>query len=161
VVSVALVLIGVSAYSQTLTTGRTTNLNFGKYEVDRVEFFDDFDLGGSIGSQTFYVYNETAGTFGTDTVTGGEVKTIRYTEAMAVTIAVPTLGSSSVDWRIEGRFGTASQYALIASGTISAATTIDEVVPIAENPEAIRVGLRASSIGGDQVDVYGLFRRKK
>ena len=161
VVTVALVLIGATVYGQTITGSRTTDLAFGKFDTDRVEFFRVFDLGTNIGSQTFFVYNDTAGTFGTDTATGGEVPVHRYTESMAVSIGAPIKGSTTIDWQIEGRFGTATEYSLIASGTIDTATTINEVIPIAENPESIRVGLKSVTEGIDSVNVYGLFRRLK
>lgn len=160
VVSVALVLIGATVHGQTLTTGRDTGLSFGKFEVDRVEFFDEFDLGGDTGNQAFFVYTDT-GAFGTDTATGGEIKTLKYTESIAITVGARIKGSTTIDWIIEGRFGTDSQYASIASGTLSAATTVDVLTNITSNPEAIRVGLKAVTAGTDSVDVYGLFRRLK
>jgi hypothetical protein len=161
IVMMAIVPLGsATVYAQTVTEGRDTGLSFGKYEVDRVEFFNDFDVGGDVGSQTFFVYTDTT-PFGTDTATGGEVKTLRYTESMAVTVGSAVKGSTTIDWIIEGRFGTSSQYASIASGTLSVATTVDVLTNITSNPEAIRVGLKSVTAGTDTVDVYGLFRRLK
>jgi len=159
----AIVLVGVSTYGQTLTGSRGNHeLSFGKYEVDRVVFFESFDLGGDVGTGGFFVYTSTA-PFATSTGAGGEVKTMRYTESMAVQINVPTLGSASIDWQVEGRFGTDSQYALIGTGTISAAnvTTGGVLVNITSNPEALRVGLKPNTPGTDEVDVYALLRRLK
>ncbi len=161
VVLLALVFVVASAYGQTISTGRDLGLSFGNSEVDRVEFFDNFDLGGSIGAQTFFVYTETSPSFGTDTSTGGEIKALRYTEAIGIQINVTTLGSTSIDWQVEGRFGTATQYGLIGSGTISAANTVGEFINVTANPESIRVGLHPNTPGTDKVDVYGLFRRLK
>lgn len=165
IIFIAISLIVIAFYSfadgQTLTTGRDTGLSFGKFEVDRVEFFNNFDLGGDTAGQAFFVYTDTASSFGTDTANGGEVNTLKYTESIAITVGATTKGSTTIDWIIEGRFGTASQYAEIASGTLSAATTIDVLTNITSNPEAIRVGLKAVTPGTDSVDVYGLFRRLK
>lgn len=160
---IGLIVIAYCSFAdaQTLTTGRDTGLSFGKFEVDRVEFFNNFNVGDDTGGQAFFVYTGDATPFGTDTANGGEVKTLKYTEAIAITIGVPTLGSTSIDWIVEGRFGTDSQYASIASGNISSATTIDVLTNVTSNPEAIRIGLKANTPGTDVVDVYGLLRSLK
>lgn len=162
VACMAFVLIGVSStYSQTVTEGRDTGLSFGKFEVDRVEFFDNFNAGGTLGVGSGFSYTDTT-PHGTDTATGGEVKTMRYTENMAVAIIVPILGSTQIDYRVEGRFGTASQWVSIGTNTISTASAVGELVNITSNPEAIRVGIRARGTAGvDEVDVYALLRRLK
>lgn len=148
----AVFLSGAVANAQTVTDLG----DFSIFKTQRIKFYEDFDVGGAMGDQTFYIYNETASSYGTDTVTGGEVPALRATEALAVGIRIATLGSTSIDVRIEGRFGTSSQFTEIYTINYTAVNTIDEVINIVERVEAIRVGLKANTAGTDKVDVYAL-----
>lgn len=167
--SAFVLIITSTVNAQTVTLGRDLDLDIGSMKAHRVEFFSDFNLGNEVGTNSpgFFVYNEVANDFGTLTATGGEFKCLAEGSfSKVIGIDVILLGSSSIDYRVEGRFGTSSQYAEIASGNISSADatatdtlTIGTVVRVEHDLEAIRVGLKPlSSVGTDEVDVYGLFR---
>ncbi len=161
--SAFIAIMTVNAEAQTVTKGRDLGLDIGSMKAQRVEFFSDFDIGTQVGthSAAFFVYNEVANDFGTLTATGGEVKCLAEGSfSKTIGIAVSTMKSSSIDWQVEGRFGTASQYAILDSGNIAATTTTDIAVRIEHDIEAIRVGLKplTSVDSGGNIDVYGLFR---
>jgi hypothetical protein len=107
-----------------------------------IDHFTSFDP-----SSTSYVYNEAGGTGTTD----GEVDVTGNTGPKSLHIAVSTLGSTSLDFQIQGKIATAiSTWAPIF--TLNYTTTIDEIIPISEYITSYRLGVKVNTDGTDTID---------
>ncbi len=128
-----------------------------------IVWFSGYDLGGQVGSQTYYVYNDQAGSSTTD----GVVESRNYSEDMTIQTRVTTLGSGTIDVRWEGRAGTGTAWGLINEKNFTVATSIDHLMtaPAGTNTrylEEIRVGIRANtSTGTDSVTITGIIRGER
>ena len=122
-------------------------------------WFSAYDLGGNIGTNT-YVYNDATGTNSANT--DGQVECRNYDKSKTIQISVPTLGSTSIDVRAEGRAGTDTTWGELFTENFSAATTIDFMGPIVEYVEEIRVGARSNGTAGtDVITVTGILRGER
>lgn len=98
-------------------------------------------------TSTSYVYNETGGTGTTD----GEVVITGNTGPKSVHISVPTLGSTSLDFRIEGKIATRiSTWAPLF--TFNTTVTVDEIIPITDYITSYRLGVKVNTNGTDSID---------
>ena len=121
-----------------------------------VVWFTAYDLGGTIGTNT-YVYNDSVGTNSANT--DGLVECRNFTQKRTIQISIPTLGSTSIDVRIEGRAGTSTTWGEVVTKNFSAATTIDYLINAVEWVEEIRVGARSNGTAGtDSVTITGILR---
>lgn len=101
---------------------------------------------------TSYVYDPNNG----DAITDGRYYVRNY-EEKTVQVRIPTLGSTSIDFRIEGQVRGSSTWADVYSKNYSSATTVDELVMITEQLDYIRIGLKVNTDGTDSVTVVGNF----
>jgi hypothetical protein len=133
-----------------------SELKFRNSITKDIVWFDSYDLGGSVGTNT-YVYNDATGTNSANT--DGLVEARNYTEQKSVQISVPTLGSTSIDARVESRAGTDTAWGEIVTVNFASATTIDHIVNVVEYCEEIRVGVRSNGTAGtDSVTITGILR---
>ncbi len=117
-----------------------------------VTWFETYDLGGSVGTDT-YVYNP----LGETTDSDGLVEATLYSLAKSIQIRIATLGSTDIDVRIEGRAGADANWAEIVTKNFTAVTTIDYIVSAIEFIDEIRVGARANGTAGtDDITVTGI-----
>lgn len=110
-------------------------------------FFTEFDP-----NSTSYVYDEDNGTDATD----GQYYVRNYAEK-TIQVRIPTLGSTSIDFRIEGRVQGSSNWAEVYYKNFSSATTVDELIMVTEHLDYLRVGLKVNTDGTDSVSVIGNF----
>lgn len=110
-------------------------------------FYSSFDPNA-----TSYIYDPNNAV----AATSGQYYCYNYT-FKTIQISVPTLGSSSLDVRIEGKVDNASTWSDIYSKQYTAATTIDESVMVTEHMEYIRVGLKITGNSTDSVSITGNF----
>jgi hypothetical protein len=100
-------------------------------------------------TSTSYVYNEAGGT----DADSGEVNLLGNFGAKTLVISVPTLGSTSIDFRLEGKVGTTmTTWSNIYTVNISATTTVDTIIPIAEYITAYRLGVKVNTNGTDVIN---------
>jgi len=129
----------------TLTDEATSKSN-----IIQATFFDAYNPPGT---GTFY-YNpasETASTSGAVTCKG------IYT-SKTLLLSVPTLGSTSISVRIEGKTKNATTWAEVYTKTFTAASTIDSIINVVEYLDQIRIGVKANtSKGTDSVNITGSF----
>lgn len=119
-----------------------------------IVWFTAYDLGGNIGTNT-YVYNDSSGTNSANT--DGLVECRNYTRKRTIQISIPTLGSTSIDVRIEGRAGTSTVWGEVVTRNFSSATTIDYLINAVEWIEEIRVGARSNGTAGtDLITITGI-----
>ncbi len=124
-----------------------------------IVWFDAYNLGDTIGTGT-YVYNDAAGTNSANT--DGLVECRNYDLSKTIQVSIPTLGSTSIDVRAEGRAGTSTAWAELFTENFSAATTIDFIAPVVEYVEEIRAGARANGTKGtDVITITGILRGEK
>jgi len=118
---------------------------------DAEDFFTNYDP-----SQTSdYVYNESDASGDED----GKYYCYNYT-LKSIQISIPTLGSTSIGVRIEGRTDSSDDlpsWGNIYSKTYTSATTIDDIVMITEYLEYLRVGLIVVGDSTDDVTIKGNF----
>lgn len=128
-----------------------TRDDFGDKWYKEIVWFDLYDVGGDAGTNT-YVYNEAEGT----ATSSGLVEARKYDLAKTIQIRVSTLGSTSIDARVEGRAGTGTNWAEVTTKNFTAGTSTDYIISAVEFLEEIRVGLRANGTAGtDVVTVTG------
>ncbi|HDY68341.1 MAG TPA: hypothetical protein ENH85_11195 [Candidatus Scalindua sp.] len=146
---ISLVLcLGLSGLFSTNTYGRDSNgvtvtdfLTSMAYGM-HIDHFTSFDP-----SATFYVFNEAGGSGSTD----GEVVITGNTGAKSVHIAVSILGSTSLDFQLQGKIATAiSTWAPLF--TFTTTVTVDEIIPISEYITSYRLGVKVNTDGTDTVD---------
>jgi hypothetical protein len=116
------------------------------------------------GHTFFSAYNVTSATYvynadGDSGANDGQFSVEKYSN-ISIQIGIPTLGSTSIDVRIEGQVKSSDRWATVWSKNYASATTIDELVVVTENLEYLRVGLKVNTNGTDSVNVYGGFRRE-
>jgi len=147
----SLLMVATTMAAEDSSNITITNSNFGDKYYKEVIWFSDYDLGNDAGTNT-YVYNEAEGT----TTSSGEVSARQYDIAKTIQIRVGTLGSTSVNARIEGRAGTATQWGELDNINFTVGTTTDYIVDVTEFVEEIRVGLMANGTAGtDTITVTG------
>ncbi len=141
---------GVFAADDANVTVTTGDSNI--YDTKEVVWFSAYDVGGSTGAT--YDYNIVQGAGDSD----GLVECNRYNDYKTIQIDVITLGSTSIDVRVEGRAGSSAEW-----GDISGALNFDAVtgangsyiVEVTEALEEIRVGVKANTPGTDSVTITG------
>lgn len=95
-----------------------------------------------------YIYNEAGGS----TATSGEVILTGNTGPKTLVISVPTLGSTSLDFRLEGKVGTSmTTWANIYTINVSSPTTTDIIIPISEYITSYRLGVKVNTNGADNI----------
>lgn len=107
-------------------------------------------------TSTSYIYNEAGG----QAIADGEIDLRHIHSSGIVQISVPTLGSVSLDVRVEARIAGSSTWGLIYSKNYTAATTIDKIVNISEMIDYLRVGVKTTTDGTDVINIAGNFRTK-
>jgi hypothetical protein len=96
-----------------------------------------------------YIYNEAGGS----AATSGEVNLTGNFGPKTLIISVPTLGSTSIDFRLEGKVGkTMTTWSNIYTKNVSAATTIDIIIPISEYVTAYRLAVKVNTNGTDVIN---------
>jgi len=96
-----------------------------------------------------YIYNED----GESAATSGEVETEDHIGTKTVSVSVPTLGSTSIDFRIEGKVANSPVWAEIYVLNVAAATTEAVIIPVNEYVKAYRIGVKVNTNGTDVIDV--------
>lgn len=144
-------LIG-SAYSRdsngvTVTDFATTNV----YGMD-IDHFSSFNP-----TSATYIYNEA----GETAITSGEVDVKEYVGSKIISISVPTLGSTSIDFRIEGKLKNMPVWFEIYVENVSVATTTAIIIPISEDMTSYRVGVKVNTNGTDVIDCSTHFITKR
>ncbi len=144
-------LIG-SAYSRdsngvTVTDFATTNV----YGMD-IDHFSAFNP-----TSTSYIYNEA----GETAITSGEVDVKEYVGAKAISISVPTLGSTSIDFQMLGKFKNMPVWSEIFVQNVSVATITAIIIPISEDMTSYRVGVKVNTNGTDVIDCSSHFATKR
>lgn len=117
-----------------------------------VVWFSAYDVGGDAG--TTYKYNEIEGT----SDGSGLVEARKYNLAITIQIDLITLGSTSVDVRLEGRAGSSAEWGEIGTINFTAVTGANNAFtfPVVEFLEEIRVGVKANTAGTDSITVSGI-----
>ena len=117
-----------------------------------VVWFSAYDVGGDAG--TTYKYNEVEGT----SDSSGLVEVRRYNLKKTIQIDLITLGSTSVEVRVEGRAGSSAEWGEIATVSFATETGANNshMVNVVEFLEEIRVGVKATSAGTDSITVSGI-----
>ncbi len=117
-----------------------------------VTWFSTYDVGGDAG--TTYKYNEEEGTTDADGLVGCR----RYDLRKTVMIDLITLGSTSVDVRVEGRPFGSGEWGEIVTINFTGATGANNahIVNVVEFVEAIRVGVKANTAGTDSITITGI-----
>ncbi len=96
-----------------------------------------------------YIYNEAGGS----AATSGEVDLTGITGPKTLIISVSVLNSTSIDFRLEGKVGTAmTTWGDIATATVDATLTIDTIIPISEYITSYRLGVKVNTNGTDTID---------
>lgn len=120
----------------------------------------DFTKGASYGmhidhytafnpTSATYIYNEA----GESAAASGEVSLIGHFGPKTLILSIPTLGSTSLDFRLEGKVGTTmTTWANIFTKNVAASTTIDIMIPISEYITAYRLGVKVNTNGTDVIN---------
>ncbi len=128
-----------------------TDEHFNKMYKE-VVWFSAYDVGGSTG--TSYDYNESqeAGD------SAGLVEARKYNLKKTIQIDLATLGSTSVEVRVEGRAGSSAEWGEVATVSFDAATGANNshLINVVEFLEEIRVGVKATGAGTDVITVSGI-----
>ncbi len=117
-----------------------------------VVWFSAYDVGGDAG--TTYKYNEAEETGDS----AGLVEARKYNLNKVIQIDLATLGSTSVEVRVEGRAGSSAEWGEIVTVSFDAATGANNshMINVVEFLEEIRVGVKATSAGTDVITVSGI-----
>lgn len=100
-------------------------------------------------TSTTYVYNEAGG----QTALSGSVNMTGHIGPKTLAVSVPTLGSTSIDFRLEYQVGSSmSTWVSAYTFNVSAATTEDIGIPISEYMTAYRLGIKVNTNGTDVVN---------
>lgn len=119
-----------------------TSLIYGQH-IDHFTSFNPTTSG--------YIYNETGGF----SATSGEVSLRGLLGSKTLVISVPTLGSTSLDFRLEGKVGTAmTTWSNIFTKNVASATTsnTDIIIPISEYITSYRLGVKTNTNGTDVIN---------
>lgn len=117
----------------------------------KVIFFENFNVGGTFGTTTGYVYESPNKTGIND-----GWHPVRNSKRISVQIGVDILTLGTRTARIEGRTGKDSRPCEILSLDYNAPTVIDEIIDIGEGITDIRVGWNCTSATNDSVYTYAL-----
>ena len=121
-----------------------------KSNILQVTFFEAYNPPGT---STFY-YNPASEV----TSTAGAVTCKGIYTAKTLLLSVPTLGSTSISVRIEGKTKNATTWAEVYTKTFTVASTIDSIINVVEYLDQIRIGVKANTTKGtDSVNVTGSF----
>lgn len=118
---------------------------------DANDFFSSHDPSNI----SLYIYNESDAT----NCEAGKYYCFNYT-LKTIQVSIPTLGSTSITMRIEGRTDSSDDLTTwgdIYSKTYTSATTIDDFITVTEHTEYIRVGLLVVGDSTDDVTIKGNF----
>jgi hypothetical protein len=139
-----------TAFARTENGITLTDEATSKSNIIQATFFEAYNPPGT---GTFY-YNPASEV----TSTAGAVTCKGIYTARTLLLSVPTLGSTSISVRIEGKTKNATTWAEVYTKTFTAASTIDSVVNVVEYLDQIRIGVKANtSKGTDSVNVTGSF----
>ncbi len=97
-----------------------------------------------------YIYNEA----GEANVVSGQVNTQDFVGLKCLSIYVPTLGSTSIDFRIEGKVGDEAIWSDIYVHTVLVAMTEAMIIPIGEYVKLYRVGVKVNTDGTDIINCH-------
>ena len=123
--------------------------DFSGKRFKRITWFAAYNVGDDTGTSYDYNSSQEAGE------EAGVVEARRFDQKKTIIIGVDTLGSASIDVRIEGRIG--GRWGEIVTLNFDAATTIDHIVNVVEQVDDIRVGVKANTPGTDSVTIRGAF----
>jgi len=98
-----------------------------------------FYEGHNVTATTSFIYDNTNATG----VNAGAITT--KTDHSVIQIGVPELSASCLYYRVEGRFDTINRWAEVYSSTVTATTTIDELITVTEKVKELRVGVKAGN----------------
>jgi hypothetical protein len=142
-----LVLTGLfcgNTYARDVNGVTVTDFNTGLAYGQHIDHFTSFNP-----TSTSYVYNEAGGTLTTD----GEVDITGIVGPKTLVISVSLLGSTSLDFRLEGKVSTVmSTWANIHTKNIAASSTIDTSIPITEYWTSYRLGVKVNTNGTDIIN---------
>jgi len=143
------------AEDSTLTINAGRDEDFSRFRFKRVTWFSSYNVGDDTG--TSYDYNESQGA-GDE---AGVVQVRRYGKKKTVSIGIDTLGSASIDVRIEGRVGGRWTEIVTINFTSTTESSKDHIVNVVEMIDDIRVGVKANTAGTDSVTIRGAFLGKR
>lgn len=153
---ISLFVCGLILYATSSAVARTengitiTDEATSRSNIMQCEFFSGYNAPGT-GTFYYNSANEVAASSGAVTTKG------IYT-AKTLLLSIPTLGSTSITIRIEGKTKNSTTWANIYSKTYSVATTIDDIVNVVEYIDQIRIGVKANTTKGtDSVNCTGSF----
>jgi len=96
-----------------------------------------------------YIYNEAGG----QTAISGSVNMAGHIGPKTLAVSVPTLGSTSIDFRLEYQVSTSmSTWVTAYEFNVAAATTEDIGIPITEYMKAYRLGVKVNTNGTDVIN---------
>ena len=75
-------------------------------------------------------------------------------EEIVVQVGVPTLTATSLTYRIEGLFPSATRWAEIYSEKVTAETTVDKLINITERVQYMRVGAKIVNVTATPNNFY-------
>ncbi len=140
-------VIGAEDSNITITTDEHDDKRYKE-----VVWFSAYNVGDDTG--TSYDYNESqeAGD------SAGLVEARRYNLKKTVQIDLITLGSTSIDVRVEGRAGSSAEWGEIVTINFTAVTGANNshMVSVCEFVEEIRVGVKANTAGTDSITISGI-----
>jgi len=145
ILALTLVLSGIpTLHARDLNGVTVTDFRLGSKYGMHIDHFSNFNPTSST-----YIYNEA----GESAVTSGEIGVIGNDGAKTLIISVPTLGSTSIDFRLECKVGISmTTWAEILVVNVAAATTIDIPIPISEYMTAYRLGVKVNTNGTDVIN---------
>ena len=134
--------------------GESTRISNG---VEVVDFYTNKIYGMNINhfvsfdptSET-YIYNEA----GESDIISGEIDIKDFVGSKSLSIYVPTLGSSSIDFQIEGKVAKESIWSAIYVQTVSVAMTNAIIISINEYIQVYRVGVKVNTNGTDIINCH-------
>lgn len=142
-------LLGPTAYAVDVNGVEVTEFVLADSTGFRATWFSSFDPPGT---DTYY-YNQAEGT----STTSGSVDTSHIFKTIELQIGIPTLASTTVTIRAEGKQNNATGWYDIFTRAYTAATTIDDKWPILERPDNFRVGAKEDDIGTNAINIVGKF----
>jgi len=142
---------GVSSGAEDSDITITTDAYDNKWYKE-VVWFSAYNVGDDTG--TAYDYNEQQGATDAD----GLVEARKYNLKKTVMIDLITLGSTSIDVRVEGRAGSSAEWGEIVTVNFTAATGANNahIINVVEFLEEIRVGVKANTPGTDSITISGI-----
>ncbi len=147
-----LLLFGGVSYGADDTNVTVTTEKYYNKIYKEIVWFTTYDVGGSTG--TAYDYNDAQGAGDT----AGLVEARQFNLNKTIQIDVITLGSTSIDVRVEGRAGSGAEWGEIATVNFTATTGANNahIINVVEFVEEIRVGVKGNTPGTDSVTISGI-----